>query len=307
MKSTLFWEHPLSPLEKKMATHCNILSWRIPGMEEPGGLPSMGSHGVRKDWCYLAAAAASALQHSWFKTDFSLLQVKGNLSAVPSIDLSALLAPISLNLVSTLLPSLGPLIIIFFNIKSLCYLKIFLFCLYHTAYGILVPRPGRKAVPLPWKYRVLTTGLPGKSQFGSTLTLALSTWHVVLFSFKSDSGWDLPPGPCYLFSGPSSSPPHHGLSQQSGQGWWGIRSAEVKQGQHQCQKRRTLSVDSSSKSRALSRLENFLSELYRYRAWHIVLYSEDPMVENVQLNYIVHVLLNDANPYPSFSQLNHRH
>ena len=123
MKSTLFWEHPLSPLEKKMATHCNILSWRIPGMEEPGGLPSMGSHGVRKDWCYLAAAAASALQHSWFKTDFSLLQVKGNLSAVPSIDLSALLAPISLNLVSTLLPSLGPLIIIFFNIKSLCYLK----------------------------------------------------------------------------------------------------------------------------------------------------------------------------------------
>ena len=136
MKSTLFWEHPLSPLEKKMATHSNILSWRMPGVEEPGGLPSMGSHGVGKDWCYLAAAAASALQHSWFKTDFSLLQVKGNLSAVPSIDLSALLAPISLNLVSTLLPSLGPLIIIFFNIKSLCYLKKnFLFCLHHTAYG----------------------------------------------------------------------------------------------------------------------------------------------------------------------------
>ena len=29
-------------LEKEMATHSSILAWRIPGMEEPGGLPSMG-------------------------------------------------------------------------------------------------------------------------------------------------------------------------------------------------------------------------------------------------------------------------
>ena len=28
--------------EKEMATHSNILAWRIPGMGEPGGLPSMG-------------------------------------------------------------------------------------------------------------------------------------------------------------------------------------------------------------------------------------------------------------------------
>ena len=27
-----------------MATHSNILAWRIPGTGEPGGLPSMGSH-----------------------------------------------------------------------------------------------------------------------------------------------------------------------------------------------------------------------------------------------------------------------
>ena len=27
-----------------MATHSSILAWRIPGMGEPGGLPSMGSH-----------------------------------------------------------------------------------------------------------------------------------------------------------------------------------------------------------------------------------------------------------------------
>ena len=34
-------------LEKEMATHFSVLAWRIPGMGEPGGLPSMGSHGVR--------------------------------------------------------------------------------------------------------------------------------------------------------------------------------------------------------------------------------------------------------------------
>ena len=34
-------------LEKEMATHSSVLSWRIPEMEEPGGLPSMGSHRVR--------------------------------------------------------------------------------------------------------------------------------------------------------------------------------------------------------------------------------------------------------------------
>ena len=35
-----------NPLEKEMATHPSVLAWRIPGMVEPGGLPSMGSHRV---------------------------------------------------------------------------------------------------------------------------------------------------------------------------------------------------------------------------------------------------------------------
>ena len=43
---SLDWE---APLEKEMATHSSILAWRIPGMEEPGGLPSMVSHRVRHD------------------------------------------------------------------------------------------------------------------------------------------------------------------------------------------------------------------------------------------------------------------
>ena len=33
-------------LGKEMATHSSVLAWRIPGMGEPGGLPSMGSHRV---------------------------------------------------------------------------------------------------------------------------------------------------------------------------------------------------------------------------------------------------------------------
>ena len=41
-----------------MATHSSVLAWRIPGMGEPGGLPSMGSHRVGHDWRDLAAAAA---------------------------------------------------------------------------------------------------------------------------------------------------------------------------------------------------------------------------------------------------------
>ena len=36
-------------LEKEMATHSSVLAWRIPGMGEPGGLPSVGSHRVGHD------------------------------------------------------------------------------------------------------------------------------------------------------------------------------------------------------------------------------------------------------------------
>ena len=36
-------------LEKEMATHSGVLTWRIPGMRKPGGLPSMGWHRVGHD------------------------------------------------------------------------------------------------------------------------------------------------------------------------------------------------------------------------------------------------------------------
>ena len=47
-------------LEKEMATQYSVLAWRIPGMAEPGGLPSVGSHRVGHDQSDLAAAAAAA-------------------------------------------------------------------------------------------------------------------------------------------------------------------------------------------------------------------------------------------------------
>ena len=51
---SLGWE---DPLEEDMATHSSILAWRIPWMEEPGGLQFMGSHRVRQ------AEAAKQQQH----------------------------------------------------------------------------------------------------------------------------------------------------------------------------------------------------------------------------------------------------
>ena len=41
---SLGWEYPL---EKVMATHSILLTWRIPWTEEPGGLQSLGSQRVR--------------------------------------------------------------------------------------------------------------------------------------------------------------------------------------------------------------------------------------------------------------------
>ena len=43
---SICWE---DPLEKRMATHPNILAWRIPWIEEPGRLQSMQSQRVRHD------------------------------------------------------------------------------------------------------------------------------------------------------------------------------------------------------------------------------------------------------------------
>ena len=47
---SLGWE---DPLEKEMATHSSTIAWKIPWIEEPGRLQSMGSQRVRHDWVTL--------------------------------------------------------------------------------------------------------------------------------------------------------------------------------------------------------------------------------------------------------------
>ena len=47
--SSLLLTFHFHALEKEMETHSSVLAWRIPGMGEPGGLPSMGSHRVGHD------------------------------------------------------------------------------------------------------------------------------------------------------------------------------------------------------------------------------------------------------------------
>ena len=49
-------------LEKDTAAHSSILAWRVPGTEEPGGLPSVRSHRVGHGWSNLAAAGSKCLK-----------------------------------------------------------------------------------------------------------------------------------------------------------------------------------------------------------------------------------------------------
>ena len=65
-----------------MATHSSILAWRIAGTEEPGGLPSIGSHRVGHDWCDLAAAASSLCL--WCAISYHLLPFSSHTCASPA-------------------------------------------------------------------------------------------------------------------------------------------------------------------------------------------------------------------------------
>ena len=51
-------------LEKEMATHSSVLAWRIPGMAEPGGLPSMRTHRVDQQQQYTIGVRVDTLNWS---------------------------------------------------------------------------------------------------------------------------------------------------------------------------------------------------------------------------------------------------
>ena len=61
-----------------MATHFSVLAWRIPGMGEPGGLPSLGSHRVGHDRRDSAAAAAATIVHCLYHVFFTPSPVDGH-------------------------------------------------------------------------------------------------------------------------------------------------------------------------------------------------------------------------------------
>ena len=65
---SLDWE---DPLEKEMEIHSTILAWKIPRMEEPGGVQSMGSQRVRHHWAtYLSFHGTAVKQLLIFTVGF---------------------------------------------------------------------------------------------------------------------------------------------------------------------------------------------------------------------------------------------
>ena len=76
------------PLRKEMAIHSSILAWKIPWMEEPGGLQSMGSQRVGHNW-------ATNTHTLWYECQKKVLGTLWNygvrLSFLPSIDVDLIM------------------------------------------------------------------------------------------------------------------------------------------------------------------------------------------------------------------------
>ena len=84
------WSHKESDMTERLHFHFSlscfgegngnplqcVLTWRIPGTAEPGGLPSMGSHRVGHDWKDLAAAAVSLVNVCIYGYAFSVIPNK---------------------------------------------------------------------------------------------------------------------------------------------------------------------------------------------------------------------------------------
>ena len=75
MTERLHFHFSLHALEKEMATHSSVLAWRIPGIGEPGGLPSMGWHRVGHYWSDLAAATVFWIEWIWYCSTVYIYEV----------------------------------------------------------------------------------------------------------------------------------------------------------------------------------------------------------------------------------------
>ena len=137
---SLGWE---DLLEKEMVSHSSILAWKIPWMEEPGKLKSMGSQRVRHDW------ATSLSLYVIFTTN-------NPLSLVPF-------------LIEFLLEN-GLKISVVKSIRF--YLLLFFFLLIVSAFGLLSQLGGKESIcqcrrrercGFEWKWQPTPVFLPGKS------------------------------------------------------------------------------------------------------------------------------------------------
>ena len=84
-----------------MAAHSSVLAWRIPGTEEPCGLPSMGSHRVWHDWSNLAVEAAVHLYVNRNLNSFHVLAIvntaASNMGVFVSFELAFIFSECVLN------------------------------------------------------------------------------------------------------------------------------------------------------------------------------------------------------------------
>ena len=96
MRETWVWSLDWEvPLEKEMTTHSSIFSWKIPWMEEPGRLQSMGSQRVRQDWetslhiyiydinIYISHRGTLEWTKMWFSTQDLEVMLKSGIFVLP--------------------------------------------------------------------------------------------------------------------------------------------------------------------------------------------------------------------------------
>ena len=84
------------PLEKEMAVHSSILTWKIPWAEEPGRLQSKGSQGVGCNWARTAKNYPTVLEIFHLLTPTLLLGYKSTLApAVLGMEPSSILSSLS--------------------------------------------------------------------------------------------------------------------------------------------------------------------------------------------------------------------
>ena len=71
------------PQEKEMATHSSSFAWRIPWMEKPGGLRSMGLQRVRHDWATNTFTFTPSIRNMFLKAEFQTFSPCFHLKCFP--------------------------------------------------------------------------------------------------------------------------------------------------------------------------------------------------------------------------------